>query len=117
MTGYGRQWILDNAGLVVDAIKKGHLKNIFVYGGCDGWEPQRWYMRRSAKTIPSDSLVITLACTKYRFKNLDFGTIPGTDLPRILDMGQCNDAWGAIEVAKGLADALGASVHDIPLHM
>lgn len=97
----------------IDAIKKGAIKHIFLVGGCDGAHPGRNYYTEFVKQTPMDTLVLTLACGKYRFNDLDLGEIGG--LPRILDMGQCNDAYSAIKVALALADAFECSVNELPL--
>ena len=88
-------------------------RGIFLVGGCDGAHPGRNYYTEFVKQTPMDSLVLTLACGKYRFNDLDLGEIGG--LPRVLDMGQCNDAYSAVTVALALADAFGCTVNDLPL--
>ena len=95
------------------AIKKGAVKHIFLVGGCDGAHPGRNYYTEFVKQTPMDSLVLTLACGKYRFNDIDLGEIDG--LPRILDMGQCNDAYSAIKVAAALADVFECDINDLPL--
>ncbi len=112
-TGYGRKTILDNAPTVIEAVKSGALKHFFLIGGCDGAKPGRNYYTDFAKQTPKDSLILTLACGKYRINDLDVGSIG--PFPRILDMGQCNDAYGAIQVALALADAFHCTVNDLPL--
>jgi len=112
-TGFGHGAILANAGAVVDAVKKGDIKHFFLVAGCDGAKPGRNYYTEFVKKTPKDSIVLTLACGKYRFNDLDLGTIDG--FPRIMDMGQCNDAYGAIQVAVALANAFGCGVNDLPL--
>ena len=114
-TGFGHGFVMGVAGQVVDAVKSGVLKHIFLVGGCDGARSGRNYYTEFVKSTPADSLVLTLACGKYRFNDLDLGTVPGTGLPRLLDMGQCNDAYGAVVVALALADAFGCTVNDLPL--
>lgn len=113
MTGFGRGFILENAGAVVDAVKAGAIKHFFLVAGCDGAKPGRNYYTEFVKQTPADSIVLTLACGKYRFNDLDLGTIGG--LPRLMDMGQCNDAYGAIQVAVALANAFGCGVNELPL--
>ena len=115
MTGFARKSVLDNAQVVIDAVKAGALKHIFLVGGCDGARKGRDYFTDFVKATPSDTVVLTLACGKYRFNDLDLGTV-GL-LPRILDMGQCNDAYSAITVAVALAEAFGCGVNDLPLSM
>lgn len=112
-TGFAHGAVLSNAEKVINAIKKGDIKHIFLVGGCDGAHPGRNYYTEFVKQTPMDSLVLTLACGKYRFNDLDLGEIDG--LPRIMDMGQCNDAYSAIKVALTLADAFECSVNDLPL--
>ena len=115
MTGFARKAVLDNAQVVIDAVKSGDLKHIFLVGGCDGARKGRDYFTEFVKATPKDTIVLTLACGKYRFNDLDLGTVG--PLPRILDMGQCNDAYSAITVAAALAEAFGCGVNDLPLSM
>ncbi len=112
-TGFAHDAVLSNAGKIIELIKAGKVKHIFLVGGCDGAHPGRNYYTEFVKQTPMDSLVLTLACGKYRFNDLDLGDIDG--FPRILDMGQCNDAYSAIKVALALADAFGCTVNDLPL--
>lgn len=112
-TGFGRAAILSHAAAVVEAVKAGTIKHFFLVGGCDGAKPGRNYYTKFVKLTPKNSIVLTLACGKYRFNDLDLGEIGG--LPRIMDMGQCNDAYGAIQVAVALANAFGCSVNELPL--
>ena len=115
MTGFARNTVMSVAGTVVEAVKSGALKHIFLVGGCDGAKPGRNYYTDIVKGSPDDSIVLTLACGKFRFNDLDLGTLGG--LPRILDMGQCNDAYSAIQVAVALADAFKCTVNELPLHI
>ena len=112
-TGFGHNTVLSVADTVIGAVKAGALKHIFLVGGCDGARAGRNYYTEFVKQTPSDTAVLTLACGKYRFNDLDLGTIGG--LPRIMDMGQCNDAYSAIKVAVALAEAFGCGVNDLPL--
>lgn len=112
-TGFGRGAILAVADKVIEAVKAGAIKRFFLVGGCDGARAGRNYYTDFVKRTPPDTVVLTLACGKYRFNDLDLGTIGG--LPRIMDMGQCNDAYGAIQVALALADALKCGVDELPL--
>ena len=112
-TGFGHGTILSLADQVIAAVKSGAIRHIFLVGGCDGARSSRNYYTEFVKQTPEDTLVLTLACGKYRFNDLDLGTVGG--LPRLLDMGQCNDAYGAIRVALALADAFGCGVNDLPL--
>ena len=113
LTGFGHATILAAAGQVVDAVKSGALKHIFLVGGCDGARPGRNYYTDFVAGTPADSLVLTLACGKFRFNDLDLGKIG--PFPRIMDMGQCNDAYSAIRVAVALADAFGTDINSLPL--
>ena len=115
MTGFGRNTILENAGTIVEAVKAGAIKHFFLVAGCDGTKPGRNYYTEFVKQTPQDSIILTLACGKYRFNDLNLGQIG--PFPRILDMGQCNDAYGAIQVALALADAFDCGVNDLPLNM
>ena len=115
MTGFGHNAILANAETIIEAVKTGAIKHFFLVGGCDGARPGRNYYTEFVKQTPSDSIVLTLACGKYRFNDLDLGMIGG--FPRIMDMGQCNDAYGAIKVAVALAEAFECEVNDLPLSM
>lgn len=113
MTGFAHGAVLSHAEEIISLIKSGKVRHIFLVGGCDGAHPGRNYYTEFVKQTPMDTLVLTLACGKYRFNDLDLGEIGG--LPRILDMGQCNDAYSAIKVALALADAFGCTVNDLPL--
>lgn len=115
MTGFARGTVLSVAGTVVEAVKQGVIKHFFLVGGCDGAKTGRNYYTELVKQIPNDSVILTLACGKYRFHDLDLGTIGG--LPRLMDMGQCNDAYSAIKVAIALAEAFECSVNELPLSM
>lgn len=115
MTGFARNTVLSVADKVIEAVKAGAIKHFFLVGGCDGARPGRNYYTEFVKQTPADSIVLTLACGKYRFNDLDLGTIGG--LPRIMDIGQCNDAYSAIQIAVALADAFGCGVNDLPLSM
>lgn len=112
-TGFGRQTILDNAAVIIDAVKSGAIKHFYLVGGCDGAKPGRNYYTDFVKQTPKDTVVLTLACGKYRFNDLDIGSIGS--FPRILDMGQCNDAYGAIQVAAALAGAFECDLNELPL--
>ena len=113
MTGFGHGTILSVADQVIDAVKSGAIRHFFLVAGCDGAKPGRNYYTEFVKQTPADSIVLTLACGKFRFNDLDLGNIGG--LPRIMDMGQCNDAYGAIKVAMALAEAFGCEVNELPL--
>ncbi|NLN45927.1 MAG: hydroxylamine reductase [Clostridiaceae bacterium] len=113
MTGFAHGTVLGVANKVIDAVKAGAIKHFFLVGGCDGAKPGRNYYTDFVKQTPDDTVVLTLACGKFRFNDLDLGTIGG--LPRIMDMGQCNDAYSAIQVAVALAGAFECGVNDLPL--
>lgn len=113
MVGFHRSVILDKAGDIVEAVKAGKISHFFLVGGCDGAEPGRNYYSDYAHNAPQDAFVLTLGCGKFRIRDHDYGTHLG--LPRLLDMGQCNDAYGAIQVASALAGAFDCSVNELPL--
>ena len=115
MTGFARNAVLSSAGEIVDAVKSGAIRHFFLVAGCDGARAGRNYYTEFVKQTPSDSIVLTLACGKYRFNDLELGNIG--PFPRLMDMGQCNDAYSAIKVAVALADAFGCGVNDLPLSM
>lgn len=115
MTGFGHGTVLGVAEQVIDAVKAGAISHFFLVGGCDGAKTGRNYYTELVKQTPADSIILTLACGKYRFNDLDLGTIGG--LPRIMDMGQCNDAYSAIKVAVALAEAFECGVNELPLSM
>ena len=114
-TGFSHGTVLSVADQVIEAVKNGDIKHFFLVGGCDGARVGRNYYTEFVKQSPADSIILTLACGKYRFNDLDLGTIGG--LPRIMDMGQCNDAYSAIKVAIALAEAFECDVNDLPLSM
>ena len=114
-TGFGHAAILSHAGTVVEAVKSGAIRHFFLVGGCDGTRPSRRYYTEFAKLTPPDTVILTLACGKFRLNDLDLGTVAG--LPRILDVGQCNDAYSAIQIALALADAFQCGVNDLPLSL
>ena len=115
MTGFARNTVMGVADKVIEAVKSGSLKHIFLVGGCDGAKPGRNYYTEFVKQTPANTVVLTLACGKYRFNDLNIGDIAG--LPRLLDMGQCNDAYSAIQVAVALARAFDCSVNELPLSL
>jgi len=112
-TGFAQGTVLSVADKVVGAVKAGAIKHFFLVGGCDGAKPGRNYYTEFVKQSPKDTVILTLACGKFRFNDLDIGEIGG--LPRIMDMGQCNDAYSAIKVAVALAEAFDCSVNELPL--
>jgi hydroxylamine reductase len=115
LTGFGQGTVLGVADKVIEAVKTGSIKHFFLVGGCDGAKTGRNYYTEFVEKTPADTVVLTLACGKFRFNDLDLGTIGG--LPRLMDMGQCNDAYSAIQVAVALAEAFGCGVNDLPLSM
>jgi hydroxylamine reductase len=119
-TGFARETVLGVAGTVVEAVKSGAIKHFFLVGGCDGGltagaAAARNYYTEFVKQAPRNTVILTLACGKYRFNDLDIGTIDGAGLPRIMDMGQCNDAYSAIAVAAALAEAFQCGINELPL--
>jgi hydroxylamine reductase len=115
LVGFGRNATLSQADKIIEAVKNGDIKHFFLIGGCDGAKPGRNYYTEFAEKAPKDTVILTLACGKYRFNKLDLGSI-GV-LPRLLDVGQCNDAFSAIKIALALADAFNCGVNDLPLSM
>lgn len=115
LTGFGHGTVLGVADKVIAAVKAGDIKHFFLVGGCDGAKTGRNYYTEFVEKTPADTVVLTLACGKYRFNDLDLGTIGG--LPRLMDMGQCNDAYSAIQVAVALAGAFECGVNELPLSM
>jgi len=111
--GFARNAVMAAADKVVKAVKAGQIRHFFLIGGCDGAKPGRNYYTEFAEKVPRDCVILTLACGKYRFNKLDFGSIDG--IPRLLDCGQCNDAYSAIQIAVALAGAFGCEVNDLPL--
>lgn len=115
LVGFGHNAVLGVADQVVAAVKSGAIKRFFLIGGCDGARTGRDYYTDFAQAVPQDSVILTLACGKYRFNKLDFGTVAG--IPRLLDIGQCNDAYSAIQIAVALAKAFDCGVNDLPLSL
>ncbi len=114
-TGFGRNAVLGVADKVIDAVKGGAIKHFFLVGGCDGAKPGRNYYTEFVEKTPKDTVVLTLACGKFRFNHLDLGTIGG--IPRLLDIGQCNDAYSAVKIAQALAGAFNCGINDLPLSL
>ena len=115
MTGFARNAVLGVADKVIDAVKSGAIKHFFLVGGCDGAKPGRNYYTEFVEKTPKDTVVLTLACGKFRFNDLDLGEIGG--IPRLLDIGQCNDAYSAIKIAEALAGAFNCGVNELPLSL
>ena len=113
VVGFGHHATLSYADQIVGAVKEGKIRHFFLIGGCDGARPGRNYYTEFAKAVPKDCMILTLACGKYRFNKLEFGEVAG--LPRLLDIGQCNDVYSAIRIATALADAFDTDVNSLPL--
>ncbi|MBP8912039.1 MAG: hydroxylamine reductase [Phycisphaerae bacterium] len=113
--GFGRNTVMSVAGKVIDLVKAGKIRHFFLVGGCDGAKPGRNYYTEFAEQVPNDCVILTLACGKYRFNKLEFGDIDG--IPRLLDVGQCNDAYSAVQIAVALAGAFNCGVNDLPLSL
>lgn len=113
--GFGRHSVMNVANAVINAVKDGLIRHFFLIGGCDGAKPGRNYYTEFAQKVPNDCVIMTLACGKFRFNKIDFGEIGG--IPRLLDVGQCNDSYSAIKIALALAEALGTDVNSLPLSM
>jgi hydroxylamine reductase len=115
LVGFGHQAVMNVADKVVEAVKSGRIKHFFLIGGCDGARPGRNYYTDFAQAVPEDCVILTLACGKYRFNKLEFGEIDG--IPRLLDIGQCNDAYSAVQIALALAKAFDCGVNELPLSL
>ena len=115
LVGFGHEAALSHAVELVEAVKSKQIRHFFLIGGCDGARPGRSYFTDFATMVPDDCMILTLACGKYRFNKLDFGTVAG--LPRLLDIGQCNDVYSAILIANALSDAFGTDVNGLPLSL
>jgi hydroxylamine reductase len=115
LVGFGHHAVMSVANQVIEAVKRGAVRHFFLVGGCDGAKPGRDYYTEFIERVPRDCLILTLACGKYRFNKLDFGNIGG--IPRLLDVGQCNDAYSAIQIAVALARAFNCGVNDLPLSL
>jgi hydroxylamine reductase len=115
MTGFHHKAVLSLAPQIIDAVKAGKIRHFFLIGGCDGATPGRDYYTQLAEKVPKDCVILTLACGKYRFNDREFGTIEGTGIPRLLDVGQCNDTYSALQIAIALSKAFGVGVNELPL--
>ena len=115
LVGFGHHATLSHADKIIDAVKEGNIRHFFLIGGCDGARSGRNYYTDFAKMVPKDCIILTLACGKYRFNKLEFGEVAG--LPRLLDVGQCNDAYSAVRIATALADAFKTDVNGLPLSL
>jgi hydroxylamine reductase len=117
VTGFHHTTVLSIAPEIIEAVKSGKIKKFFVIAGCDGPTKGRDYYRELATTLPKDCVILTTSCGKFRFNDVDFGTVPGTSIPRYIDLGQCNNSGSAVQIALALADAFGCTVNDLPLHI
>jgi hydroxylamine reductase len=115
MTGFARNAVLGVADKVIDAVKAGQIRHFFLVGGCDGAKAGRNYYTQFVEKAPKDTVVLTLACGKFRFFDKDLGDIGG--IPRLLDVGQCNDAYSAIKIALALSEAFNVGVNELPLSL
>ncbi len=115
LVGFGRHAVLSVSGAVVDAVKKGHIKHFFLVGGCDGIKPGRSYYEELVEKAPKNTVILTLACGKFRFFDKDLGTID--EIPRLLDIGQCNDAYSAVKIAQALAYVFKVGINELPLSL
>jgi hydroxylamine reductase len=113
--GFGRNTVMGVAGAVIDAVKSKAIRHFFLVAGCDGAKPGRNYYTEFAEKAPKDTVILTLACGKFRFFDKELGDIGG--IPRLLDVGQCNDAYSAVQIAVALAKAFNVGVNDLPLSM
>ena len=111
--GFGHETVMSVAGKVIDLVKAGKIKHFFLIGGCDGVKPDRNYYTEFAQKVPKDSVILTLACGKFKINHLEYGDIEG--IPRLLDIGQCNDSYSAIQIAVALAKAFNTDVNSLPL--
>ncbi len=114
-TGFHHKAVLSLAPQMIEAVRSGKIRHFFLIGGCDGATPGRDYFTQLAEKVPQDCVILTLACGKYRFNDREFGTIEGTGIPRFLDIGQCNDAYSALQIAIALSKAFNVGVNELPL--
>nr|WP_275589262.1 hydroxylamine reductase [Sporohalobacter salinus] len=114
-TGFHHQTVLNIAPEIVEAVKDGKISRFFVIAGCDAPTQGRDYYRELAKSIPEDGVILTTSCGKFRFNDLDYGTVPGTDIPRYIDLGQCNNSGSAVKIALALAEAFDCEINELPL--
>ena len=115
LTGFAHHAVMTVADQVIEAVKQGQIRHFFLVGGCDGAKPGRTYYTEFVEQVPEDCVVLTLACGKFRFFDQELGNIG--NLPRLMDVGQCNDAYSAIQIALGLANAFNVGVNELPLSM
>ncbi|QDX95381.1 hydroxylamine reductase [Brevibacillus laterosporus] len=115
ITGYHHETVLGLAPEIIDAVKAGKIKRFFVIAGCDAPGKGGEYYRELATSLPKETVILTTSCGKFRFNDVDFGTVPGTDIPRYIDLGQCNNSVSTIKIAAALAEAFGCEVNDLPV--
>ncbi|SCN22899.1 Hydroxylamine reductase [Clostridium sp. N3C] len=115
VTGYHHSTVLNIAPEIIEAVKEGKIKRFFVIAGCDAPTKGRDYYRELATSLPMDCVLLTTSCGKFRFNDVDYGTVPGTDIPRYIDLGQCNNSGSAVKIALALAEAFQCSVNELPL--
>lgn len=115
LTGFHHNTVLNIAPEIIEAVKEGKIKRFFVIAGCDAPTKGRDYFRELAETLPQECVILTTSCGKFRFNDIDFGTVPGTEIPRYIDLGQCNNSGSAVKIALALAEAFGCGVNDLPL--
>lgn len=115
VTGYHHSTVLNIAPEIIEAVKAGKIKRFFVIAGCDAPTKGRDYYRELATSLPEDCVLLTTSCGKFRFNDVDYGTVPGTDIPRYIDLGQCNNSGSAVKIALALAEAFQCSVNELPL--
>ena len=114
-TGYHHETVIGIAPEIIDAVKTGKIRRFFVIAGCDAPGSGGEYYRELATSLPNDTVILTTSCGKFRFNDVDYGTVAGTDIPRYIDLGQCNNSGSTVKIAMALADAMGCSIHDLPL--
>lgn len=115
VTGFHHETVLGIAPEIIDAVKAGKIKHFFVIAGCDAPGKGGEYYRELATSLPQDTVILTTSCGKFRFNDVDYGTVPGTDIPRYIDLGQCNNSGSTVKIAVALADAFGCAVNDLPV--
>ncbi|QOY34838.1 hydroxylamine reductase [Anaerobacillus isosaccharinicus] len=115
VTGFHHETVLGIAPEIIDAVKAGKIKHFFVIAGCDAPGKGGDYYRELATSLPQDTVILTTSCGKFRFNDVDYGTVPGTDIPRYIDLGQCNNSGSTVKIAVALADAFGCAVNDLPV--
>lgn len=114
-TGFHHQTVLSIASEIIDAVKAGKIKRFFVIAGCDALGKGGDYYRELATSLPKDCVIITTSCSEFGFNDVDYDTVPGTGIPRYIDLGQCNNSGSGVKIALALADAFNCSVNDLPL--